>query len=400
MFLKKLRWLESNMWKYFIVLFTGRRNFIPLLSIYYLSLPNTKAQEIGFYTAAGYALSLVFQIPAGIIWDRLGNKTTIVIAKICLVLWSIMFVIWWGFWYFLVWSVLMSLGTDAFSTGNTSAFLHDTLTNMGKEKLFKKISSSMRGRVSFVSIFFIVALPFFTKISLVLPFWIALGIDIVWLLVALSLFPARGNADKHEKITYTTLTWTIKEAQWSWMFSIILFAAIIGAFLMIDSIFRSPYLMSLWYPITYIGFVMWLSRFVWFLVGRYADRIENFVSLKRLMFLELLFFSLYYVSASFINNPYLIGIIFSIVGWYFRWRSEIYTTHIINRIPGQRYKSTILSIQWQISWIIQIIGMVIIWFVMTTSYKLWFLILGISLFILLMSVYVLFVNKHVRKPLN
>jgi hypothetical protein len=48
---KKLFSLEANIWKHFIILFTARRNFIPILSIYYLSLPNTKAQEIGFYTA-------------------------------------------------------------------------------------------------------------------------------------------------------------------------------------------------------------------------------------------------------------------------------------------------------------------------------------------------------------
>ena len=89
----KRKGLESNIWKYFIILFTGRRNFIPILSIYYLSLPNAQAQEIGFYTAAGFAISLIFQIPAGIIGDRLGNKTTIIIAKICLVISSLMFVV-------------------------------------------------------------------------------------------------------------------------------------------------------------------------------------------------------------------------------------------------------------------------------------------------------------------
>jgi hypothetical protein len=388
MWWKGLSWLESNIRKYFIIIFTGRRNFIPLLSIYYLSLPWTHAQEIWFYTAVWYAISLIFQIPAGIIWDKLWNKTTIIIAKICLLLSSFMYVIGDNFWYFLIWGALLSLWADAFSTWNTSVFLHDTLTELKKEDKFKKISSSMRGRVSFLSIFFIIALPFFTTISLVLPFKIALVIDIVWLLVAISLFPARWNAEKHETITLKNFKTTIKEAKWSWLFSIIVFSAIILAFLFVDWSFRSPYLTSLWYPIAYIWFVMWSSRFVWFIVWKYIHKLEEVVSFKQIMLLEIFIFSFYYISASFINNPYVVWIIFSIVTWYFRWRSEIYTDHIINRIPWKKYKSTILSIKWQISWIIQVILMLLIGLIMNISYKLWFFIMGISLFILLMGVYI------------
>ncbi len=397
MFSHKLKWLESNIWKYFIILFTGRRNFIPILSIYYLSLPDTKAQEIGFYTAAGYAISLIFQIPAGIIGDRLGNRTTIVIAKICLLLSSMMFVIGYNFWFFLMGSLLMSLGMDAFSTGNTSAFLHDTLTNLKIEDKFKKISSSIRGWVSFLSIFFIVALPFFTEISLKFPFKIGLAIDILWLIVAFTLFPARGNAEKHEKITFSNLKATLKEAKWSGLLSIMVFSAIIAAFLMVDGSFRSPYLTSLGYPIIYIGFVMGLSRLVWFLVGRYAHKIENILPFKKLILAEVFLFSLYYMSASFISNPYLVWIIFSLVTGYFWWRSEIYTDHIINLIPGKKYKSTILSIKWQIGGIIQVIMMVTIGIIMNDSYKLWFFIMGITLFVSLMTTYLFFIRKNVGK---
>lgn len=393
MFLEKFRGLEANIWKYFIVLFTARRNFIPILSIYYLSLPNTQAQEIWFYTAVWYAFSLLFQIPAWIIWDKLWNRTTIIISKICLLLSSVMYVVWDNFYYFVVWSTLMSLWADAFSTWNNSAFLHDTLTNLNKEHKFKKISSSIKGRVSFLSIFFIVSLPFLTTISLVLPFKIWLLIDVVWLFIAFSLFPARWHSEKHEAITFKNLKNTIKESKWSWLFSVILFSSIIWSFLMVDSSFRWPYLKSLWYPIIYIWFVMGLSRFVRFLVWKYAHRIEDFIPFKKLMILETFLFSFYYITASYIDNPYIVWVLFSLVIWYFWWRSDIYTDHIINLIPWKKYKSTILSIKWQISWIIQIILMVLIWFVMNISYKQWFLVMWISLFIFLILIYIFFIRN-------
>lgn len=391
---QNLTWLQANIWKHFFILFTGRRNFIPILSVYYLSLPDAKAQEIGFYTAAWYAVSLIFQIPAGILWDRRGNKTTIIIAKICLVVSSLMYVIWDNFWFFLVGATLMSLGLDAFSTGNTSAFLYDTLTDLKKEETFKKVSSSMRGRVSFLSIFFIVALPFFTAISLSFPFKVGLGIDIIGLLVAFSLFPARWHIEQHEKLTVSNLKTTIKESQWTWLFSVIVFSAIIGAFLMVDGSFRSPYLTSLWYPIAYIWLVMWTSRLVWFLVGKYAHKIEQIIPFKTLMLAEIILFSLYYMTASFLDNPYIIWLLFSLVIGYFWGRSDIYTDHIINLIPGKKYKSTILSIKGQIAWILEVILMVCIGFAMTASYKLWFFIMGICLCVLLTTVYVFSVRKN------
>lgn len=395
--LKKLFSLEANIWKHFIILFTGRRNFVPILSIYYLSLPNTHAQEIGFYTAVWYAFSLIFQIPAGVLWDKLWNKTTIIISKILLLLSSIMYVIWDNFWYFLIWSTLMSLWADAFSTGNTSAFLHDTLTNLKKEDTFKKVSSTIRWWVSFISIFFIIALPFFTSISLNFPFKIGVFIDIIGLITAFSLYPARWNAEYYEKISFLNVKNTIKESKWTGLFSIILFSSIISSFLMTDGSFRGPYLQSLGYPVIYIWFVMGLSRLVRFVVGKYASKIEDFISFKKLMILETFIFSLYYIFASFIDNPYFVWLIFSLIIGYQWWRSDIYTDHIIKLIPWKKYKSTILSIKWQIIWIIQIILMTIIAFVMNASYKLWFLVMGISLFVLLMLVYVFLLREKINK---
>lgn len=390
---KKLFSLEANIWKHFIILLTGRRNFIPILSIYYLSLPNTYAQEIGFYTASGYVFSLLFQIPAGVLGDKLWNKTTIVISKIFLLLSSVMYVIWDKFWYFLIWSTFMSLWMDAFSTWNTSAFLYDTLSSLKKEDSFKKISSSIRWWVSLFSIFFIISLPFFTNISMVFPFKIAIIIDVIGLIIAFSLYPVKWKTREEEKISLVNIRNTLKQSKWSWLFSIMLFSSIIGAFLLTDASFRWPYLQSLWYPLIYIWFVMGLSRFVWFIVWKYASRIEDFISFKKLMFLETFLFSLYYISASFIDNPYLVWIIFSLVIGYQWWRSDIYTDHIIKLIPWKKYKSTILSIKGQIVWIIQVIVMTTIWFIMNTSYKLWFLVLWVSLFIILINIYIFLLRE-------
>lgn len=45
--------LKSNIWKLWIYQFTHRRAYIPLVSIYFLTLPNTTLQQIGLYTWIG-----------------------------------------------------------------------------------------------------------------------------------------------------------------------------------------------------------------------------------------------------------------------------------------------------------------------------------------------------------
>jgi MFS family permease len=183
------------------------------MSIYYLSLPDTTAQQIGRYTAIGFIFSLIFQIPAGMLGDKFGNKVPLVISKICLLCSSLMLVIGDNFRYFLVASVMMSLGQGVFSTGKISAFLHDTLGEMGKESNFIKTASRMRGWVSLISVLFIIGLPFFTKISLIFPFIIGLGIDIIGLIIALSLFPVGGSVKKKEPVSITEIKQTLKESK-------------------------------------------------------------------------------------------------------------------------------------------------------------------------------------------
>ncbi|MBU0626280.1 hypothetical protein KKG31_01080 [Patescibacteria group bacterium] len=110
--------------------------------------------------------------------------------------------------------MFLSIGTQGFFVGNGSAFLHDTLSSIGKANQFKKISSRISGRVSFASIFFIFALPIFTKISLKVPFEIALGIDVIGLIVALSLFPVRSpDYKKEHKMHIKDIFTTIKKTK-------------------------------------------------------------------------------------------------------------------------------------------------------------------------------------------
>ena len=46
--------LAANTWKYFVFLLSQRRHYIPILSIYFLTLPSTTAKQIGLYSGIGH----------------------------------------------------------------------------------------------------------------------------------------------------------------------------------------------------------------------------------------------------------------------------------------------------------------------------------------------------------
>ncbi len=382
--------ISSNIWKHFLIQFTSRRNFIPILSVYYLTLPNAQANEVGLYTGMWYTAAMLMQIPAGYIADHWGQKNTLILAKICIILSSICYLIAEDFWIFTLGSIFMALGCNAFATGTTSSFLKWTLEKLGRGDEYRVMASKISGNVALVSIIFIVTLPFLTEIDIKIPLIVWLIIDIIGLFVAFSLTPVHTKIEKEDKKWILVI---IQELRWKWFFPYALFAAIIAGFLFADNVYRSPYLIELGYPLVYIGFVMWGSRLVWWAVGRSVKTIEKYISFQKLLLIELCIFPLYYIGAGYISNPWILGIVFSlIVGWFW-WRNEIYTDYFIDHMTDARYRATALSIKSQIENFVQIGVSFGIAGVMGISYQMGFQILGVVIFLLLSGIYFFWIRK-------
>lgn len=217
--LSTLSRLQKSLTTYFIILFTARRNFIPILSVYYLTLPNATAAQIGLYTGAGYIASFFLNVPAGRFADKFGYRKTLILTKIFLVGSSLCFLFWQSFYGFLFGSIFASLGMDAFMSGTGSSFLRDTLTTLGRKTEYKKVSSAMRANVSLLSVIFIVGLPFLTQYDIRLPLAIGLAFDVIGLIASFFLFsPSKevGDIQSHDTKSIKEL---IKEVRGTAFFS-------------------------------------------------------------------------------------------------------------------------------------------------------------------------------------
>lgn len=376
-------WIPSyslTLWKWWLAMLTGRRSFMPMLGIIYLSLPNATAQEIGLYTAAGQIIAMIFQLPVGMLADKIGVQRILLMGKISLVFSSFCYAFGTSFWWFLIGALFMAFGASVCTEGNILVWLKQYLTSKHRSSDYKYLASSSRGEVSLLSALVILVLPLFSFWDIRIPLYIALCIDIIGLFVVFRLpVVFSSSARSVSSYSFASLLPLIKDHKGTGFFLILLFMGTIEAVLVADSAFRAPYLVSIGYAVPFIGFVMSISRLVWFLVGKSVPLIEQYLSFRQMILIDAILFPLLYLSVSFFSNPYIVGALFSLSIGYMWGRSEIYTDALFERMKSPENAATLLSFKSQYSNMLQILLLLILGSIMAFSYTIGFLFLSIFL---------------------
>ncbi|MCK4635675.1 MAG: MFS transporter [Candidatus Moranbacteria bacterium] len=383
---------QANIWKYFIFVFTQRRNFLPILPIYFLTIPNAQIQQIGIYIAVGALASFLLEIPSGYFADIFGHKRTLVLSKIFMLLSSLFFIFATGFWHFVLGSVCISLGWS-FMSGASNAFMYETFIKLKRERDYARIMSKISANVSLLCIPFIITLPFFTKINMILPFVIWTIFDLFGLFAVLLLADPK-NGVKISKENQKSVFSLLKEAVKDKFFSIAIFTGSISAFMTAMGTFRPTYLESLGMQVVFLGFIMGGSRFIWFLIGHRIHLVEKFLSMKQHFIVEIFIFVGGLFLLAFFSNVYIVALFFILLNGYWLGREQLIDNYFLkDYIKDENYKATLISVRSQVSAIIKIVGIASIGFVMNYSYKLGYAVLGGVLLVILSSSYY-FIRKH------
>lgn len=358
--------LESNLWKMLLDSILHRRNFYPLLSIFLLSLPNTTAKMIGLSTGIGQVIAFLLETPSGYFADKFGHKKTIILSRIFMIISTISYIFANSFIVYLLGAIFTMAGF-AFMSGAKSAFMHDTLLSLKRDKEYTKIMSEMSGNASFVSFFMIISLPFLTNFSIRLPFILYLFLDIIGLIICLSLFsPNKEISQEHKTEKIFSV---LKRLSKTNFFRISTFFGIIAGLMFGLGAYRAVYLESLNFPITLIG-LLGISRLVWFVLGHFIDTFTSKISFRKFMFFEIFFFSISYLLIAFLNNGYMVMAVLILSNGYF-WARNQYTNnyYIEHFVLNPNYKATILSLRVQFQNIFVVIIAFTSGFLMEKSYK-------------------------------
>ena len=377
--------VKSNLWKIFGFILSNRRNYMPILSLYFLTLPNSTAQQIGLYTGIGTIAGLLLEIPSGYLSDKIGHKQALMISKASMLLSTILFISGTKLINFILGSMFITIAFS-FSSGTTQAIFHNTLVSMKKEEDFSKSYGKMAANASIVSAFMILLLPILTKISMILPIKAYLIVDIIGLFITLSIVNPKIIYSA-EDVEGENVLAQIKRFYKTGFYPFSIFFGLIAGFLYSLSAYNVPFATKLGLPIVLAGSIMGLARFLWFFIGHNLAKIKK-IGMKKLMFYEMIGLPSLVIIAAIVNKFYVFVILAAIWGSYFQSRSPLINEYSLNNfLKNKRYKATMISIQHQIQEVIQGILSIVIGFAMGISFKEGYLIVGGSLLILLIISY-------------
>lgn len=390
--------IQSNIFKLFLFGLTQRRHYIPILSIYFMSLPNSLANQIGFFTGIWFIASFLTESLSWYMSDVMGHKKALLLWKYFLFISIIVFIIPHyfavnNFFFFSLGSIFTSLWFS-FASWTDKALMHETLEALWKEDKYTKIQSENSAKASIGSMILIISLPFLTEISIVAPFFVMLLNDFFWIIVAHTLFqPEIHKVEKHNRVPFVDI---VKMHIKNPIFWIIIMMWIVIWINFSSAPYRPVYLEDLWLPVILIGLSMWLSRLIWFLIAYRIEKIEEILDIKKyaivMVVLYIVCFFLIYLS----DNPYVVLILFAIMAWWFSWTMEIPNSYILKNLKDRKYKATVLSFKSQIHAFSQIILSFFLWIIMWVSYKFGFLVFAITISLILL-INLIFINYLFKK---
>ena len=108
----------------------------PLYTIMFGERGHVSAAGIGFILAAGYILSVLFEVPTGIVADKIARKYVLVLSLTCKALGLLAWLLLPFIGGYLLGTALFALGT-ALESGALQAYLYGTLSTDSKKNFGK-----------------------------------------------------------------------------------------------------------------------------------------------------------------------------------------------------------------------------------------------------------------------
>jgi MFS family permease len=350
--------LESNIWKYAVLLVTNKRVFVAILGAYYLTIPGMNTFWIGIFLLAGNGAKLIFDIPSSYIADIIGHREALIASRLCMIGASVVFLSFASIGWFVVASVLISMGF-AFASGVGSAFMHETMRALGREGDYRAVMGKISSIGFAVPAVIAALVPFLVSISYKLPFVVAIVLDCIGLVVALKLVRPPVIADKISKAPSASYLEVVRQGMALRFFRIALFSGLVSALL--DGIdgFRSPYQVYLGLPVVLFGLFLGTGRLLASLMLAYSGRLHRIIgdvySYQRL---QIVIYGSLLILIACSSNPWVAVIVLLLDNGLQYGLGQIDTGYLLDIIRDSRFKATLLSTSNQIESLLSMVVVV------------------------------------------
>ncbi len=338
--MQRKRLLEANIWKYYILRIFVKRLVWPILTIF-LVRNALSPLEIGIVFSVGTLIGLVLEVPSGMIADRIGRKSSILIANLG---WVMSMAIFWqaeSFMGFLIANALY-WGVGSLWSGTHEALIYETLEELGRASEIKKVS----GRALFISqvttgVLFVIV-PMIAAFSLRLPFLINAIVFIGTCILTLTLVePKRSQSVTEQEMGKDV--WGIKTffSNHALLATGLFFGLMEGINGILDG-FRQVYLDVIHVDIVYFGLIYMVLRLLTGIAGTMVERIEHVIG-QRAAFVSIMVISLSsYIGLYLIDSLY--GLLFIALDGISSGLARPMEQEFLNRTIRNSQRATLLSV--------------------------------------------------------
>lgn len=187
--------LKRNIIKYSWFRIFTKRVYLPLITVQLVNVGKVSLDELALMVVISSIVQAALQMPAGYVADKFGNRRAIILGASIAVASPLLYAVWPSFWGGLIASVLF-FGGYAFQSGAVEAFMHDSLTALGRARDYTKVMGRAQTYGLIGNTVLIIVVPLTYRIHHTLPFligFLSLAAT-VWLALSFAYPPRRGAA--------------------------------------------------------------------------------------------------------------------------------------------------------------------------------------------------------------
>lgn len=246
------------------------RPYAPIAILYYSQVTGSYALGMSVFSMAMLAQS-VFEVPTGILSDKVGRKQTVVYGAVAGVLALTFYAIGGAYWALLTGAAFEGLGR-AFYSGNNDALLYDTLAEMEQTAAFQEYLGRTSSMYQWALAISAVIGSLIAAFSIPLVMWVSIIPMVLALVVSLGLAEPRvclrtsSNVYAHLATAFRHI---VRNARLRTLSAASILSYAIGES---SWLFRSAFIVSLW-PVWAIGVAQMIGNATAAVSFYYAGRL-------------------------------------------------------------------------------------------------------------------------------
>jgi MFS family permease len=336
--------LEGNIWKsYVFQILRGMFFSVPIMVLFWQE-NGLSLMEVMILQSLFSMTVVVLEIPTGYFADVFGRKKSLIVASFFGFIGFAIYSISYNFYQFLIAEILLAIAIS-FISGADSALLYDTLKDLKKENLYKKIYGNVLfyGLIG-MSVASVIG-GYVGEINLRWTLYLSLPFMALLIPLSFSLKEPKRHEVIFEKGYILELfkiikTVVLKNKKIKWL---IVYAGIIAGFNGAAVWFYQPYFIISGLEIAHFGIVFASFQIMAALSSKYAHKIEEILGQKFSLVLLIFLSGISYLLMS--NFVYLFSFSFAFLQQFVRGFLRPIIEDYINKLISSEIRATVLSIQ-------------------------------------------------------